>query len=135
MIHIAQQDAPWIWGFYPVGYGLYHPWYKNAKPMTIGGNTLKYKKIDTRKREKLREKRNHPIYWPIFILVFLLILLFFLIISAVFLTSVKKDLLFFIAITVGAFVFIPALKLVKGLKVTLLPLFTLATFILSVKDL
>jgi len=76
MIHIAQQDAPWIWGFYPVGYGLYHPWYKNAKPMTIGGNTLKYKRIDTKKRDKLREKRNHPIYWPIFILGFIFVLLF-----------------------------------------------------------
>ena len=45
MLAIAREDAPWMWGVHPVGYGLYHSWYYNAKPMTFGGNTLKYKRL------------------------------------------------------------------------------------------
>jgi hypothetical protein len=63
----VRQDAPWIWGFYPVDYGLYHAWYRNAKPMTFGGNTLKYKRIDPALREQRRVAWNQPVTTPLWI--------------------------------------------------------------------
>ena len=63
MLAIAREDAPWIWGFHPVEYGLYHEWFKNAKPMSFGGNTLKYKRVDAQLREQCRDDWNRPITW------------------------------------------------------------------------
>ena len=65
MLEIARQDAPWLFGYHPVSFGLYHEWYTNTKPMTIGMNTLKYKKLDPELREKRRREWNKPIWWPV----------------------------------------------------------------------
>ena len=70
---IVRRDAPWIWGFHPVSFGLYHEWYANAKPMTIGKNTLKYKKLDAELREGRRRAWNQPIWWPVALVLLLLI--------------------------------------------------------------
>ena len=67
MLAIAQEDAPWIWGFHPVGYGLYHAWQHNTKPLTFGGNTLKYKRIDPDLREQSRVAWNRPITAPLWV--------------------------------------------------------------------
>ncbi len=72
MLEIARADAPLIWGYHPVAFGLYHSWYRNAKPMTIGGNTLKYKRIDPALRERKREEWNRPILWPVWLFLGLL---------------------------------------------------------------
>ncbi len=65
MLEISNRDAPFMWGSHPVAFGLYHRWYRNAKPMSIGGNTLKYKRIDPELREELRREWNRPIWWPV----------------------------------------------------------------------
>ncbi len=65
MLAIAQADAPWIWGFHAVDYGLYHAWQHNTKPLTFGGNTLKYKRIDPDLREQSRRAWNQPITAPL----------------------------------------------------------------------
>jgi oligopeptide transport system substrate-binding protein len=74
MLRIARQDAPWIWGLHPVSYGLYHDWYHNAKPMTFGGNTLKYKRIDAALRERERAAWNQPVTAPLWVALGVLIL-------------------------------------------------------------
>jgi ABC-type transport system substrate-binding protein len=74
MLAIARQDAPWMWGFHPVGYGLYHAWYHNAKPMAFGGNTLKYKRIDPALREQQRAAWNQPVTAPLWIALGLFVL-------------------------------------------------------------
>ena len=74
MIAIAQADAPWIWGMHPVGYGLYHEWLHNTKPMHFGRNTLKYKRIDAQLREEQRRAWNRPRTAPLWIALGLLIL-------------------------------------------------------------
>ena len=74
ILAIAQADAPWIWGFHPVDYGLYHAWQHNTKPLTFGGNTLKYKRIDPDLREQSRSAWNHPITAPLWVGVTVLIL-------------------------------------------------------------
>lgn len=67
MIEILRYDAPWLWGFHPVGYSLYHQWYHNAKPNLMARNTLKYKRIDADLREKLRREWNEPLVWPLLV--------------------------------------------------------------------
>ncbi|MBI3756972.1 MAG: ABC transporter substrate-binding protein [Deltaproteobacteria bacterium] len=74
MIAILQADAPWIWGIHPVGYGLYHEWFHNTKPMHFGRNTLKYKRIDAQLREERRREWNHPLTAPLWIALGLLVL-------------------------------------------------------------
>ena len=67
MLAIAREDAPWIWGLHPVEYGLYHAWYENAKPMTFGSNTLKYKRVDPQRRQERRKEWNKPVTLPLWI--------------------------------------------------------------------
>jgi ABC-type oligopeptide transport system substrate-binding subunit len=62
---VLQHDAPFHFGYFPVGYSLYHQWYHNAKPNLMGRNTLKYKRIDGGVRERLRRDWNRPVIWPL----------------------------------------------------------------------
>ena len=65
MVGIVQKDAPWLWGYHPVGFALYHDWYSNTKPNLMANNTLKYKRIDPELRYHLRRTWNQPVLWPI----------------------------------------------------------------------
>ncbi|MCY3019953.1 MAG: ABC transporter substrate-binding protein [Planctomycetota bacterium] len=67
MLSVAREDAPWIWGYHPIDYGLYHEWHRNAKPMAFAFNTLKYKRIEPQLREQRRAEWNEPITWPLWI--------------------------------------------------------------------
>ena len=69
MLDIARRDGPWLWGFHPKEFALYHAWYHNAKPNLMANNTLKYKRIDPELRTRLREKWNRPVLWPLCVLV------------------------------------------------------------------
>lgn len=60
MQHILQHDAPWVMGFHPKNFALYHQWFHNLKPNLMANNTLKYLRLDTKKREEMREKWNRP---------------------------------------------------------------------------
>ncbi len=62
---ILQQDAPWVFAYHRVNFGLYHEWLKNGKPNTTGYNTLKYKRIDSTLRARRQEEWNQPVLWPI----------------------------------------------------------------------
>ncbi len=68
MVAIARRDSPWIWGFHPKGFSLYHRWYHNAKPNLMANNTLKYRRIDPALRARLRARWNHPVLWPLLLL-------------------------------------------------------------------
>ena len=74
MIRIVQQDGPWISGFHPTSFGLYHGWYGNVKPNQIAYNTLKYMKVDPQMREQRRHQWNQPVWWPVGIIGVLLLL-------------------------------------------------------------
>ncbi len=75
MVEIVRRDAPWLWGFHPVGFSLHHQWYKNAKPNLMANNKLKYKRIEPRLRTESRISWNQPVWWPIALLIFLTIIL------------------------------------------------------------
>ncbi len=74
MTRIAQEDAPWLWGFHPKAFSLFHDWYKNVKPNLMANNLLKYKRVDAEERQAQRAAWNKPNYWPLILLgIFLLI--------------------------------------------------------------
>lgn len=65
MVKILRHDAPWLWGYHPKDYGLYHAWYKNVKPNRISHNNMKYYRIDANLRGKKRHNWNKPVLWPV----------------------------------------------------------------------
>ena len=75
MLDIARRDAPWVWGFVPKTYGLYHNWYFNAKPNLMANNALKYLRIAPDLRERERKAWNRPRIWPLLLGAGLILLL------------------------------------------------------------
>ena len=75
MVEIARKDAPWIWGFHPKQFSLYHQWNHNVKPNLMANNTLKYRRIDASLREKLQSEWNQPILWPLGVVLIVIMLL------------------------------------------------------------
>ena len=65
MVNILRQDAPWLWGYHPKDYGLYHAWYKNVKPSRMSHNNMKYHRIDADLRGQKRHNWNEPVLWPV----------------------------------------------------------------------
>ncbi|WP_292994595.1 ABC transporter substrate-binding protein [Nitrosomonas sp.] len=72
MVEVLRHDAPWLWGYHPKDYGLYHSWYQNIKPNRISNNNLKYLKIDAVLRAQKRRDWNEPVLWPIALLLVVL---------------------------------------------------------------
>ncbi|MCL2830604.1 MAG: ABC transporter substrate-binding protein [Betaproteobacteria bacterium] len=71
MTRILQTDAPWIFCFHPKTYILRHEWLYNRKPSDVGGNGLKYQRIDPERREEKRQQWNMPMLWPLLVVVVL----------------------------------------------------------------
>lgn len=64
MVAILREDAPWLWGFHPMDYALYHAWFQNVKPNKQSYNNMKYLRIDPVLREQKRREWNQPVIWP-----------------------------------------------------------------------
>ena len=73
MLVIARRDAPWIWGFHPKQYSLFHSWYRNVKPNLMANNGLKYTRIDAGLRAKKQREWNEPVLWPLGLLAVVLV--------------------------------------------------------------
>jgi oligopeptide transport system substrate-binding protein len=73
MVRIAQLDAPWIWGFFPKDYMLYHGWLANVKPNDMARNGIKYLRVNPAERAALRREWNRPVLWPIGLIALLLL--------------------------------------------------------------
>ncbi|WP_040573330.1 ABC transporter substrate-binding protein [Methylovulum miyakonense] len=61
----VRHDAPWLFGFHPKSFALYHSWYKNLKPNLMANNQLKYTRINAQERAQKREAWNRPVFWPL----------------------------------------------------------------------
>jgi len=51
MIDIIVEDCPLIYSFHPMAYGLSHDWYHNYRYRDVGQGYLKYRWVDTERRE------------------------------------------------------------------------------------
>jgi len=65
MVEIFRRDAPWIGGFHPKNFALFHGWLANAKVNEMSGNNLKYLRVDAQRREAMRREWNRPVLWPL----------------------------------------------------------------------
>jgi len=62
---ILRHDSPWLFGYHPMKFALYHDWYRNQAPNLMARNRTKYQRIDARRRAELRAEWNRPVYWPL----------------------------------------------------------------------
>jgi ABC-type oligopeptide transport system substrate-binding subunit len=60
-----QEDSPWVWGYHPVAFGLYHGWVRNVKSNAMANNTIKYLRIDAGSRADKRLEWNRPRMLPV----------------------------------------------------------------------
>lgn len=77
---IVRRDAPWVFGFHPKSFALYHSWYHNSKANLMANNRLKYLRIDSEERKAKQREWNRPVFWPLGVL---LVLMIFLVLPAV----------------------------------------------------
>ena len=75
MLKIVREDAPWVYWFYPKSYVLRQGWLHNLKPNNVANNTLKYQRIDAKRRAELRAQWNEPLRWPFLLMLGGLVLL------------------------------------------------------------
>ena len=75
MQNILMEDSPWIWGFHPKQFSLYHSWNKNVKPNLMANNTIKYRRVDAQQRTKMQQQWNQTILWPLVLLGIIITLL------------------------------------------------------------
>ena len=74
MLEILRRDAPWVWGFHPKAFSLFHEWYKNIKPNLMANNTLKYKRVDASLRAEKQKAWNQPVVWPVWLIIIVLVI-------------------------------------------------------------
>lgn len=74
MVEILRYDAPWLWGYHPKDYALYHAWFQNVKPNKMSYNNMKYLRINAELRERKQSEWNQPVLWPIGLAVIILML-------------------------------------------------------------
>ncbi|UOA06933.1 ABC transporter substrate-binding protein [Methylobacter sp. S3L5C] len=72
---VVRHDAPWVFGFHPKNFSLFHSWYSNLKPNLMANNRLKYTRIDTVARADKRQAWNKPVIWPLLLGCFLFVLM------------------------------------------------------------
>ncbi len=75
MMAVLREDAPWIWGFHPKQFSLYHAWNYNVKPNLMANNTMQYRRIDANQRYALQQVWNRPIIWPILVFFMMVVVL------------------------------------------------------------
>jgi len=67
MQEILHRDSPWLWGYYPKNYVLQHGWLHNVKSNIMANNKLKYWRVDSAQRVRLRREWNQPVRWPLWL--------------------------------------------------------------------
>ncbi len=82
MLNIAQEDAPWAWGYYPKALSLYHSWQHNVWPNPLANNTIKYRRIDAVERVEKQTLWNPPVMWPFVVVLLLIVASIYPLISA-----------------------------------------------------
>lgn len=67
-LDVLRVDAPAIFKSHPVGYALFHDWYRSVWPNSMALNSRKYHRIDPARRTAYRKAHNQPRWWPLAVL-------------------------------------------------------------------
>jgi ABC-type transport system substrate-binding protein len=65
LVRIAQDDAPWSFGYHPFAAGAYQSWVRNGKPSIMLRDMIRYHRVDTVQRTQLQAQWNQPVWWPL----------------------------------------------------------------------
>jgi ABC-type transport system substrate-binding protein len=65
LVHLAQQDAPWSFGYHPFAAGAYQSWVHNGKPSIMVRDMIRFHRVDTARRTELQSQWNQPTWWPL----------------------------------------------------------------------
>jgi ABC-type transport system substrate-binding protein len=65
MVHIAERDAPWTWGFFPYASAAAQHWVYNYKPAVLIRDFGKYIRLDVPQRVADVRAWNRPVWWPL----------------------------------------------------------------------
>jgi len=68
MVRIAQQDAPWSFGFYPYASVAIQKWMSNSKPAILIRDHGRYLRLDAAERTARLADWNRPLWWPLALL-------------------------------------------------------------------
>lgn len=68
MIAVAQQDAPWAWGYWPYTAQAAQHWVHNAKPSIIIRDAARFYRVDAAERARRQADWNRPVWWPLIVL-------------------------------------------------------------------
>jgi ABC-type transport system substrate-binding protein len=69
MVTIAQQDAPWSFGYFPWGGLAFQQWVYNGKPSILIRDMAQYYRLDPQLRTQKQAEWNQPVRWPALVLV------------------------------------------------------------------
>lgn len=72
MVTMAQQDAPWAFGYFPWGGLAFQQWVHNGKPSILIRDMAKYYRVDAELRTARLAEWNHPILWPLAVMALVL---------------------------------------------------------------
>ena len=76
MVEMYQEDAVWLYGFFPKDNYLNNAWVSNTKRHGITPGNLKYLRIDPVLRAQRQAQWNQPVTWPLYAGVLLVLVLF-----------------------------------------------------------
>jgi len=65
MAEVAQQDAPWAFGYIPWGGLAFQQWVYNGKPSILIRDMAKYYRVEPALRAAKQKEWNSPIWWPL----------------------------------------------------------------------
>ena len=65
LVRIAQEDAPWSFGYFPYASGAFHSWVKNGKPAIMVRDMGRYYRLDVAERVAKQAEWNAPVWWPL----------------------------------------------------------------------
>jgi ABC-type oligopeptide transport system substrate-binding subunit len=65
MVEIAQQDAPWSFGYFPFSSAAVQHWVYNSKPAILIRDQGRYLRLDPAERVARLATWNRPIWWPV----------------------------------------------------------------------
>ena len=68
MVTMAQQDAPWCFGYFPWGGLAFQQWVYNGKPSILIRDMAKYYRVDPQLRVAKQAEWNRPTWWPVVLL-------------------------------------------------------------------
>jgi len=68
LVQIAQQDAPWSFGYFPYASGAAQSWVHNYKPAVLIRDQGRYWRLDVEERVRKLAEWNQPVWWPLVLL-------------------------------------------------------------------